>query len=105
MGPELGGVAPRVPPAIMECALLRVLGEHGIWPDFWSAFTLSATDRALWAIFEGVASGGGGGGGSSSSECKRWGGGGGKFSIEERGVVELLPNGGLATPIEFRGGA
>lgn len=43
----------------------------------------------------GVVSGGGGGGGSSSSEWSKWGGGGGRFSMEERGVVELLPKGGL----------
>ena len=41
---------------------------------------------------EDTSGGGGGGGGSSSSEWSKCGGGGGKFSIEERGVVELLPN-------------
>lgn len=42
------------------------------------------------ALFS-VEGGGGGGGGSSSSECNKCGGGGGKFSIEDLGVVELLP--------------
>ena len=31
----------------------------------------------------------------SLPECSKWGGGGGRFSIDERGVVELLPSGAL----------
>ena len=80
-----------LPVAIIEWARLKFLGEHGMWPDFCNAFTLSATLRVLWAMTEvGAVSGGGGGGGSSSSECKRCGGGGGRCSRDERGVVELL---------------